>query len=105
MGRNRPTGLLNLEWWIEYDPPYEWIEYAPRHRALESDMSLKAFHIVFVVIVFATAIGTGVWGVRQYRAVQDIEALALGVGSLVLAAAAIPYGVWFLRKLKNFSYV
>ncbi len=68
-------------------------------------MSLKAFHIVFVVVVIATAVVVGAWGLRHYRANGDTLSLALGIGSLVLAIGMIPYGVWFLRKLKHVSFL
>ncbi len=67
-------------------------------------MSLKAFHLVFVIVVLLLSVGVGAWGLR----VQTFEGqgwpLQLGIASLVLALGTAVYGVWFLKKLKHVSY-
>ncbi len=67
-------------------------------------MSLKAFHLVFVVVVLLISVGVGAWGVR----VQQIDGqgwpMQLGVAAFALAAITAVYGVWFLKKLKHVSY-
>ncbi len=68
-------------------------------------MSLKAFHIVFVTVCTLFCLGLGLWGLREHRLTQDTGNLVLGVGALVGAVALIVYGRWFLRKLKNVSYL
>ena len=61
-------------------------------------MSLKAFHIFFVVVSTLCVVGLAVWAfVRGFP--------ALGAGSIVAAGALVWYGLWFLRKLKNVSYL
>ena len=69
-------------------------------------MSLKAFHVVFITAASALAFGFGVWLLREYRgengAVRDligsVASLAVGMGLLV-------YERFFLKKLKNESYL
>lgn len=68
-------------------------------------MSLKAFHIVFVTVSIVLCLGFGVWGIHEYRAVQDVSALVAGIGSLLGCVVLGLYGRWFLRKLKGVSYL
>ncbi len=69
-------------------------------------MSLKAFHIVFIVASTALATGFGAWAIRQYVTAQaSAGMLALGIASLLLAGALVAYGKYFLRKLKDISYL
>ncbi len=68
-------------------------------------MSLKAFHLVFVIACVVLALGFGVWAIREYRASGDTASLIIGVGSLCGAVGAVVYGRWFLRKLKDVSYL
>ena len=68
-------------------------------------MSLKTFHIVFVTMTTILCVGVGVWAIRDYQSAGDIAALALGIGSLLGSLVLAWYGRWFLRKLKNISYL
>lgn len=68
-------------------------------------MSLKAFHVFFVIVSVLCALGFGAWSIADYRRTGSGSVLALGVAGFVAAAALIFYGFWFLRKLKNVSYL
>jgi hypothetical protein len=68
-------------------------------------MSLKAFHIFFIVVSIALAVGFGVWCFRDYSRSGDGVNLALGVASFIGSVSLAWYGVWFLRKLKNESFL
>jgi hypothetical protein len=69
-------------------------------------MSLKAFHIVFVVAATTLAAGFGMWAIRDYVAGDhSLTILILGIVSLLLGMGLIWYGKYFLRKLKNISYL
>ena len=68
-------------------------------------MSLKAFHIVFVIASVIVAFGFGAWAAGDYRETGNVVNLALGIVSIVIGIALIPYGIWVLRKLKNVSYM
>jgi hypothetical protein len=68
-------------------------------------MSLKAFHIFFIIVSTLLAVGFGLWAIDDYGRSGSWVNLALGVGSLVSSVALVRYGVWFLRKLKNESYL
>jgi hypothetical protein len=68
-------------------------------------MSLKAFHVFFVAVSTLLALGFGVWSVSDYSRSGQGGTLAMGVASFVAAAGLIWYGFWFMRKLKNGSYL
>ena len=68
-------------------------------------MSLKAFHVVFIIASLVLSLGFGVWAIADYRESGSQANLWMGVASFLVAAAIIPYGVWFLRKLKKVSYL
>jgi type III secretory pathway component EscT len=69
-------------------------------------MSLKAFHLVFIVASILMCAGTAAWSLMNYRAPQGNQwDLALGIGSIVAALGLIVYERYFLKKFKNVSYV
>ena len=68
-------------------------------------MSLKAFHIFFIVVSTALCVGLGVWATQEFARSESWVDLALGVGSFVGSILLACYGVWFLRKLKGVSYL
>ena len=59
-------------------------------------MSLKIFHMVFIVLSFATSVFVGVWGLGHGQ-------VALGVVFLILSAALLVYGFRAFHKLKEIS--
>ncbi len=69
-------------------------------------MSLKAFHILFIIASTTLAFGFGAWAVKHYLDGQGsgLE-LALGLASFALGIILIVYGRYFLRKLKDVSYL
>ncbi len=68
-------------------------------------MSLKAFHVFFVAVAILLALSFGIWGVRDYQAGGDRTSLLMGVASFAASLILAIYGLWFLKKLKKFSYV
>ncbi|MCH8133166.1 MAG: hypothetical protein IIA30_11505 [Myxococcales bacterium] len=68
-------------------------------------MSLKAFHIVFIVFSTALAIALGLWATRDFAQSGSWINLTLAVGSFIATALLVFYGAWFLRKLKNMGYL
>ncbi|MAE67310.1 MAG: hypothetical protein CMJ18_23865 [Phycisphaeraceae bacterium] len=55
-------------------------------------MSLRTFHLVFILAAIMLADMFGAWGVYHGRPV-------LGVGSFLGGFALIAYAIWFMRKL------
>ena len=68
-------------------------------------MSLKAFHIVFIIISTLLAFGLTAWAWVSYSHTSRLADLGLGIGSLVAGVALLFYGKYFLKKLKNISYL
>ena len=68
-------------------------------------MSLKAFHVFFVCICVLFSLGFGAWAVADYLRTGSSGSIALAIGGFVAAAVLVWYGLWFLRKLKNVSYL
>ena len=68
-------------------------------------MSLKAFHIFFIVVSMALCVVFGVWATQDFARSGSGVHLALGVGSFIGSIVLVCYGVWFLRKLKGVSYL
>jgi hypothetical protein len=69
-------------------------------------MSLKTFHIIFITLSSGLALGCGVWllvsGLSAGGARKDIF---FGISSLLGGVGLIFYGRYFLKKLKNISYL
>jgi hypothetical protein len=58
-------------------------------------MSLKGFHIFFIVLSILLSIGCAAWSF-----VNGV-ALAFGIGSCVTAVGLIAYGIYFVRKSRT----
>lgn len=69
-------------------------------------MSLKAFHVVFIVASILLALGFAGWSLVTYFTAQGgIWYLIAGVGSVATAVGLVFYERYFLKKLKNVSYL
>jgi hypothetical protein len=69
-------------------------------------MSLKAFHIVFITAASALAFGCGVWELKDYFAPTGRTSdLICGLAALAAGIGLIVYERYFLKKLKNVSYL
>ncbi|MGO8837097.1 MAG: hypothetical protein ACLQAH_03635 [Limisphaerales bacterium] len=69
-------------------------------------MSLKTFHIIFITVSSALALGCGVWLlISGFSADGTKKDVFFGISSLIGAGALIFYGRYFLKKLKNISYL
>ena len=68
-------------------------------------MSLKAIHVLFITVATIFAAGFGVWSIDYFLDRREALYLALGVFSLTASVALIGYGSWFLKKMKDVSYL
>ncbi len=68
-------------------------------------MSLKAFHLVFIIFSLLLSVGLGFWGVRDYMQTQNGTNLLIGIISFAVGAGLVIYAPWFLKKLKAESYL
>ncbi|HEY2103568.1 MAG TPA: hypothetical protein VGH08_09985 [Chthoniobacterales bacterium] len=68
-------------------------------------MSLKGFHIVFIIFSTLLALGTGVWCVWIDLTVGEPVYRTGAIVSFVVAIAFVVYGVWFYRKMKRLRLI
>ncbi|MBK9137180.1 MAG: hypothetical protein IPM17_00165 [Verrucomicrobia bacterium] len=68
-------------------------------------MSLKAFHVVFLISAIALCLGFGAWQVRVFLEDRGWLDLVLAAASLLGGVALIVYFRAMLRKLRDFSYL
>lgn len=69
-------------------------------------MSLKAFHVIFITAASAMSFGVGAWMFKEFRLPEGTSGdLWFAVASLVTGAALLVYEGFFLKKLKNVSYL
>lgn len=66
-------------------------------------MSLKAFHIVFIVASILLAFGFGVWSFLEYSSNDGVWNLVFGIGSTAAGVALIFYSRAILKKLRDIS--
>jgi uncharacterized PurR-regulated membrane protein YhhQ (DUF165 family) len=64
-------------------------------------MSLRAFHIIFVIVTIALSLFVTMWGIREFRQAQSGGALALAAVFLLTAVALSVYGKKVYVKLKE----
>ncbi len=69
-------------------------------------MSLKAFHLVFIVAAILLAFGCAAWALLNYFSPHGVAwDLVWGLASLATGLALVVYERYFLKKLKNVSYL
>lgn len=64
-------------------------------------MSLRAFHIIFVVATVVLSLYVALWGIREFSAERSFGALALAILFLATAVAGIVYGKKAAAKFKE----
>lgn len=69
-------------------------------------MSLKAFHVVFIVASILLTAGFAAWSLANYLSPAGVKSdLWICIGSGTAALGLVGYGIYFLKKLKNVSYI
>ena len=68
-------------------------------------MSLKGFHIVFIIFSTLLALGIGAWCIWVNLVEGAPVYLAGAICSFVAAVALMVYGVWFYRKMKRLGII
>jgi hypothetical protein len=61
-------------------------------------MSLKAFHLIFVTLLTSLSFGCAAWAFSEGKILSGVAGVMVGI-------LVIIYGVYFLKKLKNVSYL
>jgi hypothetical protein len=68
-------------------------------------MSLKGFHIVFIIFSTLLALAVGSWCVWVDLVEGAPIFLAGAIASFVAAVVLIVYGIWFYRKMKRLRII
>ena len=71
--------------------------FSDRH-ANALNMSLKAFHLIFVTLLTSLSFGFAAWAFRRRRPFSARFGIVAGI-------LVIIYGIYFLKKLKKISYL
>ena len=64
-------------------------------------MSLRVFHIVFIIAAFGLSLFVALWGFREWSATRSENALMLAIVFAVCGAALVAYGLVAVRKLRE----
>ena len=68
-------------------------------------MSLKAFHIFFIVVSVLLSFGFGVWGIYTHLTHGNLGFMLMGIVAFIIGIVLIIYGINFLNKLKHIGYL
>ena len=64
-------------------------------------MSLKSFHIVFIVASIVLSFLVGAWGLQQYRVEGESSGLWLAILFYATGVVLVVYAMRFVRKTKD----
>ena len=64
-------------------------------------MSLRVFHIVFIIAAFGLSLFVALWGFREYAATRSGGALALALVFAACGALLVWYGMVAVKKLRE----
>tara|TARA_B100001167_G_scaffold28406_1_gene15040 strand:- start:336 stop:542 length:207 start_codon:yes stop_codon:yes gene_type:complete len=68
-------------------------------------MSLKAFHLVFIILSIMFTLMFGIWGVVNHGSSGKTAELVMGILSLIGTVGLSIYLYFFLKKFKHISYL
>jgi hypothetical protein len=70
------------------------------------DMSLKAFHVLFITLSCLLCFGCGAWQLTVASSPDGASSnLYIGLAAIVAGLALIAYEYYFLKKTKNVSFL
>ena len=68
-------------------------------------MSLKTFHIVFIIVSILLGFGVGSWCVVRWHNGEGASFLGLGIVFLISGIVLLAYSRHIMRKLEKYSYL
>ena len=64
-------------------------------------MSLKTFHVIFIVCSIILSVGFGYWAFMNFQNTQSLAYLFTMIGSILFAFGLVIYEMSFLKRIKN----
>ena len=64
-------------------------------------MSLRIFHILFIIVCVGLSLCVGIWGIRDYMAERSTLALVLAIVFLGSGVVLVVYGKRVFTKLRD----
>lgn len=64
-------------------------------------MSLRIFHVIFIVICIALCVAVAMWGIREFAATRNGTALVMTGVFVVAGALLVAYSGRAFRKLRD----
>jgi hypothetical protein len=64
-------------------------------------MSLRAFHIVFIIVTVVLSLYVALWGIREFAQERSSMGLTLAILFLITAVGLMIYGKKAFAKLKE----
>lgn len=64
-------------------------------------LSLRSFHIFFIVVVVAASDLFAAWAIRDYATSHDMLSLSLGIITIIGSLGLMAYGIWFINKMNR----
>lgn len=61
-------------------------------------MSLKSFHIIFIIASILLLAAYGAWSIGKYQQTQQFSHMIAGIGSFLLAVILVIYEINFAKK-------
>ena len=68
-------------------------------------MSLKAFHLIFIILSIFFTLMFGLWAVVNHSSSGETAELVMGIISLMGTVGLSVYLCYFIKKLKHISYL
>jgi thiol:disulfide interchange protein len=66
-----------------------------------TEMSLKAFHLLFIALSVVLTAFFGAWAIGQYQSAHEVGYAVTGIVSLASGVGLALYGAAFQRKTRN----
>lgn len=70
-------------------------------RTKDTEMGLRAFHLLFISLSVMLAAFSAAWAVGQYRLEHETIYAVTTAGAIAIAAGLMWYGTVFQRKTRN----
>ncbi len=64
-------------------------------------MSLRDFHIIFIISAILLSMGFGFWAIEQYQFFRGLTYIITSIFSFLFSLMLIVYEINFIKKIKS----